>query len=102
MKLTRNEADLVLRHYTHEYAQQMTGFDDDAPRISTLARELSYYIDADVNPTDIAWLLVSWRAVIENLPNAEHDVNYEVNQILDNAGFTGTHQLRYTEQETAA
>lgn len=102
MKLTRHQADLVLRHYTAEYAANVPAVDDNPEERATLARKLSHYLDANVHPYDIQWITEVWRDAFANKPAAEHDVNFEINAALDSAGFRGPHILRYTEQETAA
>lgn len=103
MELTRNQADLALRHYTAEYAEQALRIpENDTPvAIGTLTRELSWRIDADVDQTAIEWLLVAWRDVFDGLSGGETGLNFEVNDILDTAGFPGPHILRYSEQVAA-
>ena len=102
MKLTRNQADLVLRHYTHEYAANVPAFDESPEERASLARKLSYYLDADLSRNHVMWVVEAWRALTRRGDNDMQHVNFEINEALDTAGFRPPHILRYTEQETAA
>ena len=97
--MNRNEADLVLRHYTHEYAAKVPAWDDDDASIATLTRELSYYIDATLSTGYVEWIVHFCRKANTDF-DAESDINAEVNAALDAANIRGPHILRYTTQET--
>ena len=107
MQLTRHQADLALRHYTAEYAERAKKdrslFNDDA--LASLARELSWRIDADLATYDVALIVEYWTHLDKadgrgNVRHCEGVVNFTVNEALDNARV-GTskphaHILRYS------
>lgn len=100
--MNRNEADLILRYYTHEYAAKVPEPDDSPESIAALTRKLSYYIDASLNSLSIDWIVKFCRYAITGNPDAESDLNFEINAALDAANIRGPHILRYTTQETHA
>lgn len=99
--MNRNEADLILRHYTHEHAAKVPAADDDDASIARLTRELSYYIDASLSTGYIEWIVHFCRKANTDF-DAESDLNFEINAALDAANIRGPHILRYTTQETHA
>lgn len=100
MTLTRHQADLVLRHYTAAYAKEVHE-EPDVQMVGAVARELSWRLNSDVSRVPLLFLLLAWQRVHAGIPEAEQDVNLEVNTILDNAGFRPPHILRYSEPVSA-
>lgn len=102
MKLTRHQADLVLRHYTAEYAERASEDFTDAPEFASFVRELQCRIDADLSRSHVGWVVRAWQKFAPGQPDLYGDINFEVNEALDSAGFRPPHIRRYSEQETTA
>lgn len=100
MKLTRNQADLALRHYTAEYAAKANEDFVDERQFASFVRELQWRIDADLTRNHIAWLVKAWQE-FGSAQFGDATINFEVNDTLDNANFPGPHILRYSEQAAA-
>lgn len=102
--MNRNEADLILRHYTHEHAKKMrdgAGYDNDELSVLTLTRQLAYLIDRNLTPAAISWLLTAWLEVLDGMPGGEESVNREINDILD-THYRPPHITRTGEQKLVA
>lgn len=105
MKLTRHQADLVLRHYTAEYAERANreASFNTLPDLYTFHRGLQWRIDADLGRSQLDCLVEAWLGWLAGHTPAsfwESEINVRANDILDAAGFRGPHILRYSEQET--
>lgn len=105
MKLTRHQADLVLRHYTAEYAElslKHYAF-DTAENFGQLVRETSAAIQGTLTEAKVDAVLRWWRELsrrpFQHRAHAEGELNIAVNEALDNAGVSGKWILRRGEQQ---
>lgn len=92
--LTRNQADLTVRHLTGMYYDETIPdghltVDNTEPRFGDFVRQLSWQIGADLDRDYVLDVVEAFDALADDKEGAATDLNEAVNITLDSTGKFG-------------